>query len=238
GACRQNGSHRATASRRGQRKRRSSNQEQDAGDAREHQFLRHQFRTWLGLAVVYPSIQPQPLANRHRSLSDHHYRLPSQTPRRPPNHGSGCADDDPVSCLYPVPGLLPSPGPKPCSRKMRDLSRVRQTNRLLVRDPCRQYRLTSCNAGRDVSSKGSRLIGRNAGDTVLPPTDESARCAPAVNLFSPQRPLTTLPVPPKIPKLAANQRAVSQSHPTLTESLESQGEPLCPALCAMYHTTG
>ena len=112
----------AAASRHGQRKRRSANQEQDGGDAREHQLLRHQFRTRLDLAAVHPSAQPQPLANRHRSFSDHHHRLPPQTPRCPPNHGPGGADDDPVSGLYLVPGLLPAPGPQPCSRKMRDLS--------------------------------------------------------------------------------------------------------------------
>ena len=43
GASRQNGSHRTSASRHCQRKRRSSNQEQDGGHAREHQLLRHQF---------------------------------------------------------------------------------------------------------------------------------------------------------------------------------------------------
>ena len=133
GASRQNGSHRTPAPRHGQRKRRSSNQKQDGGVATEHQLLRHQFRTRLDLAVVHSSVQSQPLANRYGSLSDHHHRLSPQTPRCPPNHGPGGADHDSVSGLYPVPGLLPSPSPQPCPRKMRDLSRVRQALRLLVR---------------------------------------------------------------------------------------------------------
>jgi len=53
--------------RHGQRKRWSSNQNQDGSHATEHQLLRHQFRTRLGLAAVHPSVQPQPLANRYSS---------------------------------------------------------------------------------------------------------------------------------------------------------------------------
>ncbi len=40
-----------------------------SSDAAEHQFLRHQFRTGIDLAPVHPSVQTQPSANRHRSLS-------------------------------------------------------------------------------------------------------------------------------------------------------------------------
>ncbi len=85
-------------------------------------ILRHQFRTRLDLAAVHSSVQSQPLANRYGSLSDPHHRLSPQTPRRSPNHGPGGADHDPVSCLYPVLGLLPPPSPQPCPSKMRHLS--------------------------------------------------------------------------------------------------------------------
>ncbi len=81
---------------------------------------------------VHSSAQSQPLANRYRSLSDHHHRLSSQTPRGPPNHRPGGADHDPVSGLYPVPGLLPPPSPQPCPPKMRHLSCAGQALRLLV----------------------------------------------------------------------------------------------------------
>ena len=72
--------------------------------------------------LVPSSVESQPLANRYRSLSDHHHRLSSQTPRGPPNHRPGGADHDPVSGLYPLPGLLPPPSPQPCPPKMRHLS--------------------------------------------------------------------------------------------------------------------
>jgi hypothetical protein len=88
-------------------------------------------------------------------FSDHHHRLSPQTPCGPSNYGPGGADHDPVSCLYPLPGLLPPPDPQPCARKMRDLSRMRQENRLLVRGPGRQQRLISTYADRDVFSQGS-----------------------------------------------------------------------------------
>jgi hypothetical protein len=87
-------------------------------------------------------------------FSDHHHRLSPQTPCGPSNYGPGGADHDPVSCLYPLPGLLPPPDPQPCARKMRDLSRMRQENRL-VRGPGRQQRLISTYADRDVFSQGS-----------------------------------------------------------------------------------
>src|SRR3989475_6951422 len=51
------------------------------GDATEHQLLRHQFRTRLRLAAVHPSVQSQPLANRHPRFSHHHYPLHTQTSR-------------------------------------------------------------------------------------------------------------------------------------------------------------
>ncbi len=46
----------------------------------------------------------------------------SNTPRSTRSHRPGGADHDPVSGLYPVPGLLPPPSPQPCSPKMRHLS--------------------------------------------------------------------------------------------------------------------
>src|SRR4029077_13229802 len=82
------------------RKKRSSDQRQELHSTTQHQLLRHQFRAGLDLAAVHSSVQSQPLANRHRSLSDHHHRLSPQTPRGPPNHSPAGADHDPVSGLY------------------------------------------------------------------------------------------------------------------------------------------
>jgi hypothetical protein len=65
----------------------------------------------------------------------------SQTPRGPPNHRPGSADHDPVSGLYPVPGLLPPPSPQPCPPKMRHLSCAGQALRLLVPRGFAQHQL-------------------------------------------------------------------------------------------------
>lgn len=114
-------------------------------------LLRHQFRSRLDLAFVHSSAQSESLANRYGSVSNHHQRLPPQTSRSSPDHGPGPVDHDPVSCLYAFAGFLPPPGLQPCSRKMRDLSGVRQKNRRLVCCPCRQYQLILLLCGREVS---------------------------------------------------------------------------------------
>ena len=83
------------------------------------------YATNFELGSISPLFLHQLSRSRWRidqSLSDHHHRLSSQTPRGPPNHRPGGADHDPVSRLYPVPGLLPPPSPQPCSPKMRHLS--------------------------------------------------------------------------------------------------------------------
>jgi hypothetical protein len=36
-------------------------------------FYATKFRTLLGLAIVHPSVRPQPLANRYGSFSNHHH---------------------------------------------------------------------------------------------------------------------------------------------------------------------
>src|ERR1035437_7500636 len=92
----------------------------------------------------------------------------------PPNHGPGGAHPDQVSGLYLVTGLLPAPGPQPCSRKMRDLSCLRQDNRLWVRHPYRQHQLIPllCESrGVLLSPQASRS---NAGAAAFPATWNSA----------------------------------------------------------------
>src|SRR5260370_5939038 len=131
-ASRQNGSRRKPAPRYNQRKGWSSDQKHSGSEAREHQLLRHQFPTRLYLAAVHLSTEPQSLANRYRSLSDHHHRLPSQTSFFPSNHGASGAHHDPAAGLYFVIGLLSSSGPQPCPRKMPNLPRIPQAHGLLV----------------------------------------------------------------------------------------------------------
>jgi hypothetical protein len=72
-------------------------------------------------------------------------------------HGIGRAHHDPISCLYAVAGLLSPSGSQPCARKMPDIARVHQENRLLVRPLYRQHKLISpLYAGRDLSCQNPR----------------------------------------------------------------------------------
>jgi hypothetical protein len=59
----QDGSHRPQTPGDRQPRWRASKEKQDGGGGGEHQFLRHEFRTWRDPPAVHPSTQPQPVAH-------------------------------------------------------------------------------------------------------------------------------------------------------------------------------
>ena len=105
----QNRAHGSPAPSHGQPGGQPFKERQERGGAGEHQLLRHEFRTGRGLSVVHPSTQPQPMAHRCRSVSDHHHRLSSETRRRSPKYGPGHANHDSTAGLHSVLDLLPAP---------------------------------------------------------------------------------------------------------------------------------
>jgi len=122
--------HRATSAR-----RRSSNQEQDSGEPREHQLLRHQITNSARSRRVHSSVQSQPLAKSIQIVFQTIIEptATSNTPRSTKPRAWWCLTHRsgflaiPLSLVF-----LPPPGPQPWLGKMRDLSPVRQENRLLV----------------------------------------------------------------------------------------------------------
>src|ERR1035437_7947030 len=87
-----------------------------------------------------------------------------------PNYRLGGADDDPVFGLHSVIGLLPPPSSQPCPRKVRDLSCVRQENRLLVCRPCRRHQLIPRLRWSRCVLLSSQAPMSNAGAAAFPAT--------------------------------------------------------------------